>query len=394
MLRLAASSLLAAGSAALAASVPVQPDRILVGMQLQQARNEAAAAEAEQRRLEGAASKARDEVSRLHAQQLAAVQAIAAAEAQITAADAQSRLVQAQLVAQRQRLASEQAPVSSLLAGLALMARRPPVLLVADAGSAEELVKLRLLIASTTPVIQARTARLTRELERGSQLERAALAARDQMLRTRDELSRRRDAFAQLEARATRLAHTRGFEALGAGDVALAREEQLSELQRQAQSGRSAARLARELSQLGPALLPRSAAGGVEQAPIEYRLPSDASVVDGLGAVSPNGIRSRGITLGTRRGSPLVVPGSGTILFAGPFRDYDGVVIIDHGRGWKTVLVNAGSRHSKGARVRIGDPLGIALGPVEVQLQHGGKAVSPALIAGSSRVLSNKRNSG
>jgi septal ring factor EnvC (AmiA/AmiB activator) len=89
-----------------------------------------------------------------------------------------------------------------------------------------------------------------------------------------------------------------------------------------------------------------------------------------------------------------VAPASGTILFAGPFQDYDGVVIIDHGRGWKSVLVNAGTALTKGARVRIGDRLGTALGPLEVQLHHRGEAVSPALIAGSSQMLSNKRNSG
>lgn len=394
MLRLAASSLVIAASAAVGASAPVTPERLTVDVQLQQARNDAAAAQSEQRRLEEAAAKARGEVSRLHAQQLAAAQGIAAAEAQISAADAQARLVQAQLAAQRQRLANEQAPVSSLLAGLALMARRPPVLLVADSGSAEELVKLRLLIASTTPAIQARTAALTRQLERGNRLELAALAARDEMRRTRNELSRRRDAFAELEARANRLAARRGSEALGAGDVAIARDEQLSQIEGQAQSGRSAARLATELAALGPAPLPKTGGRAVQRSPIEYRLPADALVVDGLGAVSASGVRSRGITLATRRGSPLVAPASGTILFAGPFRDYDGVVIIDHGSGWKSVLVNAGSALRKGSKVRIGQRLGIALGPVEVQLQHAGQAVSAALIAGSSAVLSNMPESG
>lgn len=394
MLRFAASPLLAAGSAALAASSPVGLEQIPVDIMLQQARSEAEAAEAEQQRLEAAAARAQGEASRLRAQQLAAVQAIAAAEARISAADAAARIVQAQLIAQRQRLAMEQAPASSLLAGLALMARRPPFLLLADAGSAEELVKLRLLIASTMPVIQAKTAALVSELERGSRLERSALAALGEMRRTREELGRQRDAFARLEARANGLAERRGFEALGAGDVAIAREEQLSELQGRAQSQRSAARLAAELARLGPAPLPRTGGAGVQRAPLDYRLPADAAVLDGVGAVSPNGIRSRGVTLATRRGSALVAPASGTILFAGPFRDYDGVVIIDHGRGWKSVLVNAGSTLQKGARVTIGDPLGTALGPLEVQLQHGGEAVSPAIIAGSSAVLSNRRKSG
>jgi murein hydrolase activator len=394
MLRFVAASFLLAGSTALVASAPVQPEAVPVDLQLEQARAEATAAEAEQRRLESAAAKASDEVSRLRAQQLAAVQAIAAAEAQISAADARARLVHSQLVSQRQRLAKEQAPVSSLLTGLALMSRRPPVLLLADSGSAQDLVKLRLLIEATSPAILARTAALTRELEKSSRFEQAALGARDEMVRTRAVLSRRRHHFAKLEARAIQLAETRGSEALEAGDVALARQEQLSLIQRQSKSGRSSAQLARRLAELGPAPLPSGAGEGALLAPIRYRLPADAAVTDGLGAVSASGVRSRGITLATRRGAALIVPASGTILFAGPFRDYDGVVIIDHGRGWKSVLVNAGSRLSRGSRVEIGEPLGIALGPLEVQLQHGGEPVSPALIAGSSGMLSNEAETG
>jgi septal ring factor EnvC (AmiA/AmiB activator) len=394
MRHLAAALLLAGGSAALAASAPVRPERVPIDLQLREARDEAAAAVAEQRRLEAAAARARDDASRLRARQLAAAQAIAAAEARISAADAESRLMQAYLAAQRRRLAAEQAPVSSLLAGLALTARRPPVLLLADAGSVEELVKLRLLIGATAPAIQVKTAAIARELERGSRLERAAARARQAMIESRDELARRRQAFAELEARAIRLAELRGSDALGAGDVAIVRQEQVSQLQREAGSARSAARLASELAELGPAPLPRQSDRTAESTPFAYRLPAEAPVTDGLGSVSPNGIRSRGVTLATRRGAPLIVPASGTILFAGPFRDYDGVVIIDHGRGWKSVLVNAGSALPKGTKVRLGDRLGIALGAIEVQLQHGGEAVSPALIAGSSAVLSNGRKSG
>jgi hypothetical protein len=70
------------------------------------------------------------------------------------------------------------------------------------------------------------------------------------------------------------------------------------------------------------------------------------------------------------------------------------VIIIDHGGGWKSVLVNAGSRLSKGATIEAGEALGIALGPVEIQLQHDGRTVSPALIAGSSALLSNRSKGG
>ena len=387
MLRAATALLLLAGSAAVAASAPVPPEQVPVDVQLRQARNEAAVALAEQQRLEKAAAEARDAVTRLRARQLAAAQAIEAAEAQISAADAQALLVEGQLVAQRQRLAAQQAPVSSLLAGLVLAARRPPLLLLVDSGSAEDLVKLRLLVSATAPVIRARTAALSADLRRQTALEQQAVAARDQMAGSRAQLDRRREALAALEPSAIALARTRGSTALGAGDIALASEERFAAVQQNAGSAVASRQLANALAQLGPAPVP--APSPAAPPPFAYELPAQAAVTDGMGEVSANGVRSRGITLATRRGTALVVPASGTILFAGPFHDYDGLVIIDHGGGWKSVVVNAGSKLRKGMAVRIGDPLGVALGPVEVRLQHGGESVSPALIAGSSQVLSN-----
>lgn len=392
MFRFAPALLCLAGATAVAASAPVAPEQIPIDVQLRQARVEAAAAAAEQQRLEKAAEAARDEITRLRAQQLAAAQAIDAAEANITAADTGARLIEAHLAAQRQRLAAEQAPMSSLLAGLVLAARRPPALFLASSGSVEDLVKLRLLVSAIAPSIGARTARLTRDLLAQQQLEQRAIAARSAMLQSRSELRRRREEFAALEQRASQVAANRGTQAMGAGDLALASEERLSNFEASAQSDRRSRQVAEELLALGPA--PLDARGAAPAAPLLYRLPADAPVTEGFAAVSASGVRSRGTVLATRRGTALVAPAGGAILFAGPFRDYDGVIIIDHGNGWKSVLVNAGSKLPKGTRVRIGEPLGVALGPVQVELLHLGEAVSPALMEGSSAMLSNSPKGG
>ena len=392
MLRTATALLLLAGTAAVGASAPVQPEQVPVDVQLQQARNDAAAAIAEQQRLETAAAQARDDVTRLRAEQLAAAQAIEAAEARITAADAQALLIQARLAEQRQHLAAQQAPVSALLGGLYLAARRPPLLLIANSGSAEDLVKLRVLVSATAPAIRARTAALSTELRRQGQLETQALAARRQTAETRNDLQKKREALAALGQQAIELARERGSQALSAGDVAIASQERFAGVQQGAASEGASRTLAADLAALGPA--PISGGTAAPPPPFPYELPADAPVTGGMGAVSPNGVRSRGLTLATRKGAALVAPAGGTILFSGPFRDYDGVVIIDHGDGWKSVLVNAGTKLRKGARVNAGDALGTALGPVEIQLLRGGQPVSAALIAGSSQVLSNSPKGG
>lgn len=383
---------LAASFAAIAASAPVVPEAVTLDAQLRQAKADAATADAERQRLEQSAAKARDEAERLRLQQVAAASAISAAEARITAADMQLRLSGEQLRAQRARLAREQAPTSSLLAALALVSRRPPLLLLADSKSPEELVKLRLLLDSTMPAIRARTAALSAELRETERLRTAAAAARTAASASRKELSSRAAELVQLEKRAAAVARSRGRTALVVGDVAIAREEQSRALEAEAGSSRSAAALAAELAKLGPAPERPFASDGPKRfPPLAYRLPANRRVVEGFGTVSNSGIRSRGITLATRRGQAVVAPADGTVLFSGPFRQFDGVVIIDHGRGWKTVLVGVASTVPKAARVAAGQRLGTALGPLEVQLQQNGRPVSAALIAGSSAMLSNTR---
>ena len=110
---------------------------------------------------------------RLRAQQAAAAQAIEAAEARITASDAQFRLAAAYVAAHRERIAEEQRPVSSLLAGLAVMAQRPPLLALADRGGVDEFVKVSVLLDSTLPVIRSRTRALSAQLAEGQRLEKS-----------------------------------------------------------------------------------------------------------------------------------------------------------------------------------------------------------------------------
>ena len=377
-----------------AASVPVQPQGEPLDVAAARALAEARAAEAQTAKLQKVADAAKNEAERLGAKRAAATEAIEAAEARISAADADARLIALLITERRARLAKEQAPVASLLGGLALMAERPPLLAILDQGSIEDFVRVRLLLDSTLPAIRKRTAALRGELEKGRKLNASAELARRNLVQSRDTLAKRKLEFAELEAEALKLAAKRGGEALGAGDVALARGEEAEQLLSGAQTRREAASIARDLARMNaPPLRPGSTAAGSE-APFAYRLPSDAVVIEGLGSVAPNGVRSRGLTLRTARGAAVVVPASGTIRFAGPYRSFDGVVIIDHGGGWMTLLLGVATQQKAGTSVSIGAPLGRALRPIGVVLSRNGQHVSPALIAGSSGSLSKGRKEG
>ena len=79
----------------LAASAPAPTGSESLDAQLKGARAEQAAADAELARLKQVAARAHNDAERLRAQQAAAAQAIEAAEARITSADAQARLASA-----------------------------------------------------------------------------------------------------------------------------------------------------------------------------------------------------------------------------------------------------------------------------------------------------------
>src|SRR5256885_2164433 len=74
-------------------------------------------------------------------------------------------------------------------------------------------------------------------------------------------------------------------------------------------------------------LNPFAPEGGNPLPPFTYQLPAAAPVTDGLGSVNASGVRSRGLTLATARGMTVAAPADGVVKFAGPFRDYDGILI-------------------------------------------------------------------
>ena len=374
----------------LAASAPLQlPAEPLDGA-LRQARAEQVAAEAETKRLEQIADGAQGEAARLRAREAAAAKGIEAAEARITAADAQLQITAAAAERQQTQLQREQQPIASLLSGLVMMARRPPILAIADRGSTDDLVKVRVLLDTTLPVIRGRTKALSGQLAQVRQLQASGIAAKQELLRSRADLVGRRQQFAALESQALRSFAEARVQALSAGDVAIAAGEDISQLRGAEAGSRAAWAIASELAATDAAPpRPTGPEGGRPSAPLAYQLPALAPVVDGLGSVNANGVRSRGITLRTGRGTPVAAPAAGIIRFSGPFRSYDGVVIIDHGNGWMSLIVGVASPLKAGSRVSLGDPLGQALGPIEVALSQNGQRLSPALIAGSSPTLSN-----
>ena len=362
---------------------------------LRQARAEAEAAQREVARLEKEAADARNQADKLRAEQAAAAAGIAAAEARLTAAELRHAALSRSLAERRAKLAAEQRPAALLLAGVAQMGRRPPLLALADRGSLGEFVTVRALLKTTVPVIQARTAALGAELAGINRLAAAAQATRQELGRERDQLLQAQRRFAVLERQAVERSALLGGQAIQVGDVALGSAEEAARLEGEVAQQRSAASLAAELSRLPPAPPRPMPPDSREPANLlAWQMPLQGRVLTGLAEVSDDGIRSRGVTVDGYRGAVVVAPANGRIAFAGPFRRREGVVIIDHGNGWMTLLTEVRTTLPVGTVVTGGMPLGRALGDVTVELSRNGTPQPAALIARSSRLLSKNGKSG
>ncbi|MTJ82135.1 MAG: peptidoglycan DD-metalloendopeptidase family protein [Telmatospirillum sp.] len=119
------------------------------------------------------------------------------------------------------------------------------------------------------------------------------------------------------------------------------------------------------------------------QAMGEMPLPARGRVTQKFGQINDSGAPSRGITIATRDGAQVVSPYEGQVVFAGPFRGYGLLLIIEHGEGYHTLLAGmARIDGNVGQHLLPGEPVGVmgqsGSAPfLYVELRRNGQPVNP-----------------
>jgi len=343
--------------------------------------------------LEAEAASATEAADRTAREAAGAAARIQEAEAAILADQARIGLVEQQRAALRARLAEKRRPLVRLTASLQRMARRPPVLSMLRPGSLRDAMYLRAILASMLPEVDRRTASLRAEIARSKALQEQARLALVQLQAGEAEWRQRRANLAALETR-QRLA-LRAVSGLADREAerALALAERTRDLDGLAEDLGKAGALRTELAALpGPVLRPDqplaaqvgpevASTASVQAGPPSYALPATGRLVAGFGD-SPQGLpKSRGIALAVRQGAQAVAPASGRVAFAGPYRGYGSIVIIDHDGGWTSLITGLAQLDARvGDRLLRGSPLGItgADRPViTLELRRDGVPVNP-----------------
>lgn len=348
--------------------------------------------------LEEAAQKATAEADRTAREAAAVAARIQQSEAEIQLAQARIVLIDRQRETLRNRMAQRQEPVVRLTAALQMMARRPLAFSLVRADSVRDTIHLRAVMETMLPEVRRRTASLRAEIVRGRKLQDEARLAAVQLREGERSLSARRTELAALESRQRLASRAAQGVAAQEADRALALAEQTRDLSGLMGKLEADGALRQQLAALPGPVLPPVRPGDVLKgidapAPVTatstprlaWIMPVSGRLVSGFGAQSSTGLTT-GVSLAPAGGAQVVSPADGRIAFAGPYRGYGTIVIVEHSGGWTTLVTNLGRVAARvGEKVLQGSPLGIA-GPgrpvLTVELRRDGTPVNPLDLRG------------
>ena len=336
--------------------------------------------EAEHLRLKGEIDGLKGDRARLNSELIKTADAVRRAEERI--AESQARLEEALASegAMRRSLDGRRDTIAEVLAALQRMGRRPPPAVLVKPEDMLEAIRAAILLGYVLPEIRGEVDKLVADLTELTRLREAAAAERQKLTRERDTIAAERTRLTALvEARQLQLEISEGalkeerarIEALGRQAQSLkdliARADGENEATQraldQARKSPQAAKSAQELAALAGAafkdparLQPKIAFGDARGL---LTLPVTGDISKAFGSPDGFGGTERGITVSSAPESVVTAPSDGWVLFAGPYRSYGRVLIINAGNGYTFVLT--GLQHTSveiGQFVLAGEPVG------------------------------------
>ena len=393
---LGVAAFLLVGSGAAAPQAPLEPNPAQIRAALRDALAEQRIAEARSRHLQAQAARAVEAADRTSSEAAAVAASIQQAEAGIAAAEARIALVDRERATLRARLGAEQEPLVHLTAALQQFSLRPVAVSILRPGSVKETVYTRAMLANAVPIVRQRTAHLRTQLARSRTLHEEAEQLAGALREETGRLTERQQRLAGLESRQRLASRDASGDAAREAEHALALAEQARDLDSLVGELDRAGKLRRELAALpGPVPRPSSpsaaqlaaappptagVAGTAGPPPQPYLLPVAGRTIAGFGALEDGGASS-GVTLAPRPGAQVVAPARGRVVFAGPYRGFGEIVIIDHDGGWTSLVTGLARLDVRvGDRLVGGSPLGIAgasAPAISLELRRDGKPVNP-----------------
>ena len=411
---LAALTLGAAGQGA-APDDPARADEKARREETLRAVEEALSGSAEARqRLEREVAAIRGDRAALNERLIATTRAVQEAEERVRAVEGRLRTLGDSEAALRRSLEARRGVLGEVLAALQRMGRRAPPALLARPEDVLEAVRTAVLLGAVLPELRAEAEALAADLAEIARLKDRIAAERDALRRDVATLGAEQNRLSVLiAARQRRVAEAErgiaGEEERAAGLAAQARslKELIDRMEREVSASRRAAEeaqratdaQARETRERFAAAAIRDPARLAPKIPFgEARgllaRPVSGETLRGFGEPDGSGGTTRGIAMATRPRAVVASPADGWVAFAGPFRSFGRLLIINAGGGYYLLLAGMDRISVEvGQFVLAGEPVGAMgetaspspAGPVEtkdpvlfIELRKDGGSIDPS----------------
>jgi septal ring factor EnvC (AmiA/AmiB activator) len=329
----------------------------------------------------------RREIQALRDKLVRGAMATQARETTLTRQENELRQLEAKEKAAAADFKVRQQQLAEILAALQRLSLRPPVTLASRSDDANDAVRSALLLRSLIPELERRAERLKQEIEAYAKLKEAVRARRHTVADADSALAREKQAlFVLLEQKQALLSETEQEQAANAARLAaLTQEAQdlrelIAKLQKDKATHKGTAPRTAALTEPDKGKI-RSFAG----ARGKITLPAAGNVTFRFGSEEKFGEFNKGLMIAARRGAQAIAPFDGQVVFAGPFRGYGRILIIEHRDGYHSLIVGlARIDVSVKQWVLAGEPVGIVGehdsqgAQLYVEIRHNGRPIDPA----------------
>jgi len=316
--------------------------------------------------------------SKLNQQLIDIAAQVRGVETRVGNAEARLRPLDAREQQIRSSLDSRRSEIVEVLAALQRAGRRTPPALLVRPEDALQSLRTAMLLGAVVPELRARAEKLTGDLTEMVTLRKAIATERDRLAADGDKLRSDQTRLAALvdERQRQQSSIERDMEAEGARAITLSRQVDslqglIAKMEQDLKSAAKAAETAslqgaptplngkpnlgglKDAARLSPAIAFASAKG-------LFALPVNGVKIRDFGGSDGAGGVEKGISLATRPGSQVTTPCDGWVVYAGPFRSYGQLLILNAGGGYH-VLIAGMERISVniGQFVLTGEPVAI-----------------------------------
>lgn len=336
------------------------------------------AAESEHKKLREKARAVQQEILNVRRKMVSAAGSIQEQEESLDRLEQKLKEFEDQQTFMKNRLEVRKMQRVRVLAALQNLAWKPTEALLAQPMPPQDTLRSALLLREAVPRLEYSTEGLRKDLLKIASLTTAIRAQYAQIKTMAKRLEAKRRNMNVLIEKKTKLQSTFASESSRAKEKASSLARQASDLKDLLE--RLDAESARQKKLRNTMGVPT---GAFMAARGNIPYPVKGNIIKKYGAPTDGGLSSKGITVQTRPNAQVISPYDGTVLFAGPFRGYGELLIIEHGDGYHTLLAGIGRLDtSVGQSLLAGEPVGIMVADsnpsLYIEIRKNGQPVNPA----------------